>query len=69
MAYYLKKKRKETILTGYGPRHIEVLSERKYDEMDQLKISTLQCQHNYHDWKFQVENMLKYYELTNIING
>ena len=37
--------------------------------MDKIKISTLQGQQNYHDWKFQVENMLKYYGLTKIING
>ena len=37
--------------------------------MDKIKINTLQGQQNYHDWKFQVENMLKYYGLTKIING
>ena len=37
--------------------------------MDKIEISTLQGQQNYHDWKFQVENMVKYYGLTKIING
>jgi len=37
--------------------------------MDKIKISTLQGQVNYADWKFQVENMLKYYDLVKIVTG
>ncbi len=37
--------------------------------MDKIKISTLQGQVNYQDWKFQVENMLKYYGLTKVVCG
>ena len=37
--------------------------------MDKIKVSTLQGQSNYQDWKFQVENLLKYYKLTKVVSG
>ena len=37
--------------------------------MDKIRISSLQGQANYQDWKIQVENVLKYYGLHKVVNG
>ena len=37
--------------------------------MDTVRISSLQRQANYQDWKFQVKNVLKYYGLHKVFNG
>ena len=36
--------------------------------MDKIRISSLQGQANYRDWKFQVENVLKYYGSHKVVN-
>ena len=37
--------------------------------MDKVRISSLQGQANYQDWKFQVEHVLKYFGLHKVVNG
>lgn len=37
--------------------------------MEKIKVSSLEGQSNYQDWKFQIVNLLKYHGLDKLVNG